>query len=992
MGNINNCLSNPFQYDGVTIIPNNKFSNNKSCVNRNNNILRNNYYNNQKLDIIHEEDIQETKTQLEKQPEDRQLRSSFNQMKINQISSPNDIKKIENKFNSNFNNNLKKNNNQDVMIIDNILFNSTRKSNTNQKNIDNYKFRINEKKNEQQNNIIINNSDNNFESNKIINSEEESDLIVLEYNRPEGKSINKSINNNINSYNNNEDLTPKDKQFNNNEHNLNIENYNIYSNIRENLIKKDNNNNLDEYGPKDSINNSIKNQYNYIKNENPESVNNYKNNIPYVKPRFNNSLPDNKNNNLYINKKKISLNNINEKRNEPNNQFYYSSKIKSLPNSFKINKRKPIDNLNNNKNNINNPNNRYENNILLSDKSNIQFLNNYQNNTNDNNKIYSRKIDSEPNKNQLSTQRQFFQNSQEINEQIIYDNQNDINNNQINKNWTNPEINNLLIKNNEIQNFIPSRSQDIYHSKNEALYNKEENLSPDENILYQSATLDNIQEDQNNILLHSALYENNETNNIQQKEINNNIVLQNQQEEGYEFGKEYEFSQPNELIMMKQDIIKKDFDSNEIINQQKEQEKKNPEYEQTQQAQEDENNINDFQQKIITQIEPKEPKDKDSESEIDPKMQEQQPLTKEYQEIKQYVKNTLNPLINDRITFKKDDDNYDINDENDLEINNINKSKKKIKSKINSNEKIFGNEQPNLQELQFYAIPLTPSKPPDEETPYNKKGSVNKIKVNNSEDKNYDNNGNDYFEDLECKEFDDFSQNGWEKFYPNDRFFKFPKEGIIHDQLIIKNDEIYKGDINKNKEKHGFGRFSSQHIKRIGMWRRDNFTGWGKEIKENGDIFEGKFINGKLNGKGIHKNKKNNSTYIGEFFNSMRHGKGELYTNDFHYKGDFNYNKFEGKGKITIYNEGEYEGDFKDNLFDGKGMLKWKDGRFYIGSLSKGKMHGYGEETFSDGKVYKGNYVDGNKDGHGKLITSEGNIIDVEFKNGEFLNNSESLN
>ena len=497
---------------------------------------------------------------------------------------------------------------------------------------------------------------------------------------------------------------------------------------------------------------------------------------------------------------------------------------------------------------------------------------------------------------------------------------------------------------------------------------------------------------QYSILLHSALYENNETNNIQQKEINNNIVLQNQQEEGYEFGKEYEFSQPNELIMMKQDIIKKDFDSNEIINQQKEQEKKNPEYEQTQQAQEDENNINDFQQKIITQIEPKEPKDKDSESEIDPKMQEQQPLTKEYQEIKQYVKNTLNPLINDRITFKKDDDNYDINDENDLEINNINKSKKKIKSKINSNEKIFGNEQPNLQELQFYAIPLTPSKPPDEETPYNKKGSVNKIKVNNSEDKNYDNNGNDYFEDLECKEFDDFSQNGWEKFYPNDRFFKFPKEGIIHDQLIIKNDEIYKGDINKNKEKHGFGRFSSQHIKRIGMWRRDNFTGWGKEIKENGDIFEGKFINGKLNGKGIHKNKKNNSTYIGEFFNSMRHGKGELYTNDFHYKGDFNYNKFEGKGKITIYNEGEYEGDFKDNLFDGKGMLKWKDGRFYIGSLSKGKMHGYGEETFSDGKVYKGNYVDGNKDGHGKLITSEGNIIDVEFKNGEFLNNSESLN
>ena len=33
------------------------------------------------------------------------------------------------------------------------------------------------------------------------------------------------------------------------------------------------------------------------------------------------------------------------------------------------------------------------------------------------------------------------------------------------------------------------------------------------------------------------------------------------------------------------------------------------------------------------------------------------------------------------------------------------------------------------------------------------------------------------------------------------------------------------------------------------MWRRNNFTGWGKEFRQNGDIYEGKFINGELNGK-----------------------------------------------------------------------------------------------------------------------------------------------
>ena len=55
------------------------------------------------------------------------------------------------------------------------------------------------------------------------------------------------------------------------------------------------------------------------------------------------------------------------------------------------------------------------------------------------------------------------------------------------------------------------------------------NISPDDNILYQSAPLDNIPEDQN-ILLNSASYENNENNiinNIQNKEINSPLVLEN---------------------------------------------------------------------------------------------------------------------------------------------------------------------------------------------------------------------------------------------------------------------------------------------------------------------------------------------------------------------------------------------------------------------------------------------------------------------------------
>ena len=242
---------------------------------------------------------------------------------------------------------------------------------------------------------------------------------------------------------------------------------------------------------------------------------------------------------------------------------------------------------------------------------------------------------------------------------------------------------------------------------------------------------------------------------------------------------------------------------------------------------------------------------------------------------------------------------------------------------------------------------------------------------------------------MECEEFKDFSPDSWEKFYSKEeRFFKFPKEDIIKDQIIINNQEIYKGDINRDKKKHGFGKFISPTIKRIGTWRNDIFMGWCREINANGELYEGKFVNGKLTGKGIYKNKNNKSTYIGDFENSMRHGKGELFTNDFHYKGDFRNNKLNGKGKIEIYKEGEYEGTFKDNQFEGKGMLKWKDGKYYIGEVSKGKMNGYGEEIFSDGNRYKGHFVDGVKDGRGKLFTPDGTIIELNYKNGILVNNN----
>ena len=959
MGNVNNCLTNPFEYNEIKIRPEKNLVTDKTFNNYNND-QRNYFYNRQNLDIIKEEESQENISQLGKQPKDR---SSFNQIRESDsfFTKPKDMKILEKKFNTTYTNNFRNNNNQDKMILDNkVLFNSTRKSNHSCKN--------NEKNKENKNNIIS--SD--FETNKLINSQQdESDnLIVLEYNRPENLNINKNIDiNKINGYSNDETPTPKDKELIYNTDEV-VQNNNIY-------LRGSNNN---------------------VKNQQHESYNNnVKTNTPYMKPRFNSNFNDNpqleNKSNIYINKKKIGINQNRDKN------FYYNSKAKSqiTPNSFKMVKKKPLDNQNININKSNNQNNRYDNN-LIPEKYNTQNINNnYQNNQNEKNNY-----NSDQDNNQLPTQRQYIQNSQVINEQIVNNNNTEnieennqiVNENQnLRINKTNPKINRGIIQSNEIQEDIfPSKSQDLIKTKHDSLIPKEENMSLNEKILYQSATLDNIPEDQKNILIQPSLVNNNDLNNLENKDL---LTQNGQQNDMYQIGQTYQFSQPSDQVIIMPPIINKQYDYNEIIRQQKEQEKKNPEYEQTQHGQE-ENDINNFQ-KLHAHIEEKEPKDKDSESEVDQKMMNQAPIAKEYQE--KYDNNT--PLIiNDRITFKKEDNPQINNIENEPEINNINKIKKKVKTKINPNEipieevnenDLNNGETNSPEEDQFYENPLTPTKPIDEETPYNKKPFINKIIDNHSEnineiedDKNNENE-NEYIKELECQEFQDFSPEGWQKFYPDERFFKFPKDGIIHDQLIIDNDEIYKGDINKNREKHGFGRFISPSIKRIGMWRNNKFTGWGREIKLNGDIFEGKFVNGQLNGKGIHKNKFNKNTYIGDYSNSMRHGKGELYTNEYHYQGNFNYNKLEGKGKIEIYNEGEYEGTFKDNLFEGKGMLKWKDGRYYIGGMSKGKMNGYGEQTYVDGSVFKGNFVNGLREGKGKLISRKGKITDMEFKNDKLI-------
>ena len=235
---------------------------------------------------------------------------------------------------------------------------------------------------------------------------------------------------------------------------------------------------------------------------------------------------------------------------------------------------------------------------------------------------------------------------------------------------------------------------------------------------------------------------------------------------------------------------------------------------------------------------------------------------------------------------------------------------------------------------------------------------------------------------------DDFALDGWTQFYPlDDPFFNWYKgNNVILDYRVYNPDDnynlaIYEGEM-KNNLKHGFGRMTTIKYVRLGIWRDNQFTGWGRESRRNGDVLEGKFIEGRLNGMGIMKNFKGN-IYVGNFVNSLREGQGDLDTNRLHYKGQFFNDRLNGKGIIHFKVEGhDYEGEFKDNEINGKGVFRWSNGDIYEGYMKRGKMHGYGRYTYTNGQIYEGEYVNGIKEGRGRLIYSNGLVFDGFFVSG----------
>lgn len=188
---------------------------------------------------------------------------------------------------------------------------------------------------------------------------------------------------------------------------------------------------------------------------------------------------------------------------------------------------------------------------------------------------------------------------------------------------------------------------------------------------------------------------------------------------------------------------------------------------------------------------------------------------------------------------------------------------------------------------------------------------------------------------------------------------------------------------------------------------KDSICGKGKINLKDGRIYEGTFVNGKLEGKGSYTNNKGD-IFMGIFTEGNLNGKGKIIqkkeninksnggndiensnqikydernSNNLVYEGEIKNFKREGYGVETCP-EYEYEGYFHDDMKNGQGSITYlKKGNKYKGEFKNNEITGYGYLIYENKQTYKGELVNGKKEGKGIYNWPSGEEYDGEYKN-----------
>src|SRR5512145_681773 len=116
-------------------------------------------------------------------------------------------------------------------------------------------------------------------------------------------------------------------------------------------------------------------------------------------------------------------------------------------------------------------------------------------------------------------------------------------------------------------------------------------------------------------------------------------------------------------------------------------------------------------------------------------------------------------------------------------------------------------------------------------------------------------------------------------------------------------------------------------------------------------------------------------------FGGCDNGNGKyVYSNGFIYEGNFVNGLREGRGMLKGADGSWFDGMWVKDKFEGQGTYVWPNGAKYIGAWTNGVQNGYGIYFYTNGDKYTGYFKDNLFEGEGKYTwadgTSEGGIYE----------------
>ena len=148
-------------------------------------------------------------------------------------------------------------------------------------------------------------------------------------------------------------------------------------------------------------------------------------------------------------------------------------------------------------------------------------------------------------------------------------------------------------------------------------------------------------------------------------------------------------------------------------------------------------------------------------------------------------------------------------------------------------------------------------------------------------------------------------------------------------------------------------------------------------LYKNGDYYMGETFNGLPHGKGNIYYKSNNIKFNGNFKNGKWYGKGIKYNEngDIIYNGNYVNDKADGQGTYYFDNKEYFIGQFKNGVKHGKGIYFSKDNHpKLVGYFENDKYVGPDKYKYENGDYYIGKLINGFPPSKGKIYNKDNNL------------------